>query len=366
MNYKLGRRQPKRAPALKFSQLLTGIIPDHPGAVDHFAKVTDWGLYANDQYGDCGPVSVANSRKLITAYLGNQEESPSQDDVFDLYRRSGNPNFNPATGDGDNGVDMQTMLEACQSGGIGGKKLVAFASVDYTNVEEMKAATALFGVILLGVNLQYAQQSQTDAGLWDYHPSMPWGGHAIPAGLYTGANGLLADMKVISWAKVVGTTDRFISHQLGEAWVPIWQENLTTKQFLEGIDLGKLADAYLALTGKVLPIQPLPIPPSPSPTPVPVPSWLSDLVKQAFETLIAKFAGRVIIVNLLRLAEAYILQWLANNPAFVSRFAVGSQAAAFDPKTVLDEICTILESIAPEPWRSIIARVHGWIDVIFA
>jgi hypothetical protein len=60
---------------------------------------------------------VANSRKLITRYLDAAEVSPSQNDVFDLHRRSGNPGFDPTLAaedpnQDDNGVDMQTMLEA--------------------------------------------------------------------------------------------------------------------------------------------------------------------------------------------------------------------------------------------------------------
>src|SRR5436190_16980905 len=106
-------------------------------------------MYGNDQYGDCGPVSVANYIRLVTQYLTGAEVAVSQDAVFDLYRRSGNPNFDPATDADDNGVDMQTMLEALAAGGIGGGfKPVAFAKVDVTRVDEVRAAIAIFGGVL--------------------------------------------------------------------------------------------------------------------------------------------------------------------------------------------------------------------------
>jgi hypothetical protein len=214
---KLGKRPPKRAAAIQAGRfLIPGGVPVHPKAIDNFTEVSDWGLYDNDKYGDCGPTSVANQRKLVSRYLGTAEHSPSQDDVFDLYRRSGNPGFNPTTDADDNGVDMQTMLEAVQSGGIGGTKCVAFAKVDHTSLDEIRAAIAVFGSVLLGVTLDTAQQTQTDRGLWDYAPSSVWGGHAILAGRYTSAK-TGDDLAVITWAEVVGLTTAFEQHQLDEA-----------------------------------------------------------------------------------------------------------------------------------------------------
>ena len=53
----------------------------------------------------------------------------------------------------------------------------------------------------------------------------------------------------------------------------IWPEQLGTRQFAEGIDLGRLAGAYQELTGRELPVAPgpAPTPPTPGPTP-PAPS----------------------------------------------------------------------------------------------
>lgn len=268
---RLGRRAPKHAPALRLANILTGTVPQHPAAADHFSKVTDWGLYRNSEFGDCGPTSVANDRKLVTRYLTSAEQSPSQDDVFDLYRRSGNPGFDPATDADDNGVDMQTMLEAVHSGGIGGRKCVAFAKVDHTNLDEVRAAIDLFGSLLLGVNLQLAQQDQTNTGVWDYAPSGEWGGHAVLAGRYTSAP-TGTDISVITWGQVVGVTDAFWRNQVEEAWVCLWPEHLGTVEFEQGVSIAQLAADYKALTGADFPAPqpaPGPVPPSPAPGPQP-------------------------------------------------------------------------------------------------
>jgi hypothetical protein len=252
---KLGRRPPSNKPALRLGDILTGVAPTHTATGDHFKQLA-FGLYENDKFGDCGPTSVANLVRLVSGGLLGTEVQPSQDDVFDLYRRSGNPDFDPSTGADDNGVDMQTMLEALVSGGIGdGRggvlKPVAFAKVDVSSDDQLTAAVSIFGGCLWGVDLQVAQQTQSDAHppKWDFHHTGEWGGHAIVSGAYE--VGALED--VISWAKRIETTPAFRRHQLQEAWVVVWPWNLAHPAFQQGVDVAALAAAYKALTGRELP-----------------------------------------------------------------------------------------------------------------
>ncbi len=265
---KLGLRPPTPGkPVLRLSKYLTGILPEHPTSVDYIAGI-EFGMYSNDQFGVCGPTYVANSRRETTARLLGKMQAPALDDVYDLYRRSGNPHFDPRTGDDDNGVNMQVMLQAVVSGGIGSVKALGFAKIDVSNLEEIKAAIAIFGFVGFGVDLQVAQQAQTQRGMWDYQPSGEWGGHAILGGRYA-QNGV----SVITWAQVVLMTARFIQRQAQEAWILIWPEHLSDNGFMQGVNLAKFAADYEAMTGKqfpaVVPPSPPPIPTPPSPTPVP-------------------------------------------------------------------------------------------------
>ena len=269
---KLGRRPPSNKPALMLGDILTGVAPAHPATADHFGSLA-FGLYANDKYGDCGPTSVANLVRLVTGGLLGAEVQPSQDDVFDLYRRSGNPNFDPKTDADDNGVDMQTMLGALLAGGIGdgkGNKIkpIAFAKVDVSSDDQLSAAVSIFGGVLWGVDLEIAQQTQTDAhpARWDYQKTGEWGGHAIVNGAYE--SGSLED--VISWGQRIQTTATFRRHQLDEAWVVVWQWNLDHPAFQQGVDLAALSAAYKNLTGRDLPV------PAPGPAPTPTPAGDAD------------------------------------------------------------------------------------------
>jgi hypothetical protein len=265
---RLGRVARVERRALSFDSLLTGVVPEHPKLANNFTNVADFDMYGNDEFGVCGPAAVANQRKQVTKYLGDSEKSPGLSDVFDLYRRSGNPNFDPSTDADDNGVEMQTMCDALMAEGIAGVKPVAFGQISPSNFEAIRAAIAVFGSVLWGVDLKIAQQRQTDQGLWDYRNSAEWGGHCVLGGGYTSVAS--RDFKIETWAELVDVTDSFVTHQLEEVWVLVWPEHLKTKEFQEGVDVAALASSFKQLTGKDLPV--------PTPPPVTPPSSDADTV----------------------------------------------------------------------------------------
>lgn len=278
---RLGRRAPSNRPALRLAPLLTGVVPAHPTTADHVSPVRLWTLGANDRFSTCGPTMAANYVVMVYKILLGLDVTVSDAAVFDLYRRSGNPNFDPATDVDDNGVDLQTMLGAWAKGGIdvthadGATETVtpvAFAKVNQANLDEVRAAISIFGGGLFGVDLKTAQQTQTDTGgPWDYVRSVEWGGHAVLAGRYRSTT-KGADIDVISWRLVMGTTDAFALHQLEEAWVAILPAHLAHPAFQAGVDLATLAADYQAETGRTLPVPPVPTPTPPPPAPTPSPA----------------------------------------------------------------------------------------------
>lgn len=271
---RLGRRphDPDR-PVLRLSRILTGLTPAHPATVDHFGLVPpkSWGDLGNFSYGDCGPADVVHDRMLVSKYLDGVDSTLGTADALDLYRRSGNPNF-PTD---DNGVVMADMLSEVHKTGVGPPnalgnrtRCVAYASVNVADLDEVRAAIAIFGALSTGADLQKAQQQQTDAGgPWDYQPSADWGGHAFLIGQYTGdTTAGRRDLGALTWGFPIGVTDKFWTQQVQEAWVVIWPEHLTNRSFLVGVDQNALAADYKDLTDQDLPVNPIPVP---SPTPAP-------------------------------------------------------------------------------------------------
>lgn len=297
---KYGRRVPSRRPALSLARVLTGKIPAHPAAADYLARLAGWEMLGNDRAGDCVSVTWANIRRLVSSIAG-AERYPSQDEVWTLYRTQ-NPDFDPngtedTNGPGshaDQGMDIQTLLEyLVKHGGPDGTKALAFAKVDPTNVDEVKAAVAIFGFVWTGIVVQAANQDEfANRRPWDYHRSSPdEGGHSVITGGYGAPGGgpLGGDERFITWAEETSFTDAYWRRQVEETWVVIWPEHLSHPAFLDGVDLAALAADYEAITGRpfpaVVPPAPGPVPsPPPSPTPAPAPGLDPHLV-QAWQSM---------------------------------------------------------------------------------
>lgn len=255
---KLGKRPTVDKPKLKLSRLLTGLLPPHPIGVDNLQKVGGFGLDSNDRFGVCVPTGYDNFKRITTTLLTGKTVVTDQNQVYTWYRTQ-NPGFDPINyrSADDNGMVIQDFLSYLAKT----NEIVAFAAVDHTDPEEMAAALYLFLGLMLGVDLQTAQQDQTDAhpAVWDYSASGEWGGHCIVAGAYDSAG-----IDVVTWAERVRMTRQFMSQQLDEAWVVIRLEHLLNPGFRAGVDIAALGEGYKQLTGRELP---LPAPPT-NPTPV--------------------------------------------------------------------------------------------------
>jgi hypothetical protein len=152
--------------------------------------------------------------------------------------------------------------------------------VNLSNLDEVKAALAIFGCLWLGINVQKANMTEFGNGQpWDYVPgSANEGGHSVLGGGYLSIAS--NDVRFITWAQETGFTDNFWNKQVEEAWVAIWPEQLGTAQFQEGIDFDKLAADYKQLTGSDLVITPTPTPRPPTPGPTPAPGCLPAALRK--------------------------------------------------------------------------------------
>lgn len=278
-----GRRAPKKAPVLRLGHFLTGVVPAHPAAADNLARLSGgWKMLGNDVAGDCVAVTWANFRRLVTAVLAT-EYYPTQDQVWTIYKTQ-NPGFDPngtaeTNGPGsqhDGGMDIQTLLEyLVKVGGPDGVKAVGFAAVDVKNVEEVKAAIAIFGGLWTGITVRAVNQDEFGNGQpWDYVRSSPEdGGHSVLTGGYgpvgSGAGALGGDERFITWADETSFTESFWSHDVEQAYAVIWPEQLKDKAFLAGVNLAGFAVAWTDITTRPFPVV---IPPTPAPTPTPGPT----------------------------------------------------------------------------------------------
>ena len=267
---KLGKRVTDASrPQLRMGAHMRAAAYVRPAAVDYASRVDQWVLGANDQFGTCGPVSVANLALLVSTVLGEAPVRFTTEEVYDLYRRSGNPDFDPATGADDNGVDMTVLLSELVKGGIGfgprNVRAIAYGQLNANDPEEMWSAAALFGGVLIGADLDQAQAEQFAAGVtWDHVSRSPdWGGHAMfAAPRYNDVAGTLADRTaLVTWGKITDATDKFVRKHMPEAYAVIFPWHLRDRGFWTGLDLAGVAREFTALTGRPFP----PVEPPPAP-----------------------------------------------------------------------------------------------------
>jgi hypothetical protein len=257
---------------MRFGQFKSGAGVT-PFAADYLKPLDgSWKMLGNDHYGDCEAVRWANHRFLITSTLTGTPHYPSQNDVFTVYRTQ-NPNFVPDPHDPvqDNGMDSLTLLDYLhKQGGPDGAKVVAYATIDTSDLAEVQYAIDVFGAVWLDIIVLEGNQQQFDDGVpWTDDHSKIDGGHAVLAGGAPVGN-KKTDVDIETWAAETALTPSFWKgsvqgHPLvTAAYVVIWPGNLGTRQFAEGVDLAALQAAYTAVTGgKTLDV------PSPAPTPTP-------------------------------------------------------------------------------------------------
>jgi hypothetical protein len=258
---KLGRRPAKNAPALKFGAHLRA-TPAHP-ITDVEDMNISWPMDLNDRFGVC---VVADGRdhvlQAINHALGVPYTNMTDAQIIVDYQTQ-NPDFDPSSDVGDGGMDIQTYLEYLQKKGV----IVAFAKVDHTNADEMKAAAYLFLAVVTGEVLEQAQQS---GKVWDDVSGSPdWGGHCTTNVGYLGSPD---QDQHVSWGDVYDLTRRFVNNRVEEAWVVLTDELIAHPSFRQNYDLASLAQAYVELTGRPFPVVVPPEPPPPSPNPPPGPS----------------------------------------------------------------------------------------------
>jgi peptidoglycan hydrolase-like protein with peptidoglycan-binding domain len=248
----LGKRDPSRKSAVAFKDFVYSFPP---APIVDMAPLLNYPMDGNDSVGDCVVAGFDHFNQIITSLLTGVQMNLNQEKIWELYKTQ-NPNFDPngtasTNGPGsnsDNGMDIQTFLNYLALN----KYILAFAKIDHTNEEEMKAATYLGLSIITGVQLQSAQEGQQfNQGVWDYDSSSSvLGGHCIPL---VGYQATPDTMTCVTWGKLIDCTQNFISRQMDEAWFVLTQAHVDHPEFRNHFDISGFSTAVSEITqGKVI------------------------------------------------------------------------------------------------------------------
>jgi hypothetical protein len=283
--------QPAR-PHLKLSDVLRERLAAPPASADWQADTIQWPMYGNSDWGDCVWAEIGHAVNQATFYAAGTEVEPTDKDILKGYSdvtgfdpNAGPPGNNPT----DQGTYIQDAMKYWRTTGIAGHKIVAYASLDVSNLTEIKQAIALFGSISIGLNFPGSAMDQFDNGqVWDVvRGATIEGGHCVLAGAYDKDG-----VSLVTWGAETKMTWRFWQKYVDEAWVYFDQDGLNkaAAYFTGAASFYALGQEFAALTGEANPVpapqpQPTPVPtPPPSPTPSPSPV-LDPFVVQAWQAM---------------------------------------------------------------------------------
>lgn len=218
-----------------------------PAVINWYARVASFPMLLNDKLGDCTCAGWWHLVQSWTAYAGT-EYVPVDADALALYERMGyNPNAPLVNGENptDRGAVEQDVLQSLVNASEDGHGVVAFAQVNHTDADEMKAALSIFGGLYVGIACPESMQEQFGAGQpITYVPGSPVeGGHCI---VIVGWD--TEWMYAVTWGAVVKVSWEFWQHYGDECWV------IVTHDFIEksgdsptGLDIDQLVAEFKSL-----------------------------------------------------------------------------------------------------------------------
>lgn len=211
----------------------SGALPAPSYPVDVSGGITEWGMLANDRYGDCCWAGREHYR-MAKAKAGGETETWETDVALIAEYLAYNHGQ-------DVGANIADLLLAWYNAG----KILAFAPVDHTDQVQVDAAMQAFHGVYAGVSL-------TDDADELFQIGRPWTtasgqspdpneGHCI---VKVKAEGGAGYDTWVTWGSLQDSTAVWTSECLDEAWVVI-----TSEDEAAGIDLAALRADIDALHG---------------------------------------------------------------------------------------------------------------------
>lgn len=238
--YRLGKLPPVHDErTLRLRQYLSPTLPPPPPTTAYYDKVSTWPMYDNDKYGDCTCAAAGHMIQSWTANAG-AEVTPPDASVVSFYEH-----FVGTPPPPDAGCDMLSVLKYWRSTGLDAHKVVAFASVDLTDVAQAKTAIAMLGGIYIGVALpDFAVTGDMLTVPWTVPPGGPVGtaapdpanGHCIPAVGYDDTQ-----LWVVTWGELKSMAWDFYNAYADEVYAVLSGDLLNPAGTApDGLDLAAL------------------------------------------------------------------------------------------------------------------------------
>lgn len=245
--FKLGKTPARKdSIALQFGNYVTKKLPAPPVSAGHkdLMGTDNWGMLANDKYGDCVWAGAGHETLLWNREAGISLTIEDKD-ALDAYAAV--TGFKPNDPSTDNGTDMQAAAKYRQDIGLtdlAGNVHKVAAYLALQSDTDIKRAIYYFGAVGIGIKFPDYAMEQFKAGKdWEVksHGKIE-GGHYIPAISYD-KNWVY----IVTWGKVVRASWGFIKKYMDEGVVYLSKEMLVGGKSPEGFDITTLQADLLAI-----------------------------------------------------------------------------------------------------------------------
>ncbi len=197
-----------------------------------------WGTLGNLKINDC---TCASAGHLIMTWTSNVGElhRPTTGAIVKSY--SALTGFNPKTDGQGKSIEAIKALKFWRKKGIDGRKIIAFAKLDFKNRHQLIQAIYLYGGCYVGINLpRSAEKQYNESKKWTVPRSGirgtgepgSWLGHAL---IITGyKNG---ELRAITWGKEMIMTMEFWETYVDEAYAIFSEDFIKNDKTPTNIDV---------------------------------------------------------------------------------------------------------------------------------
>ena len=181
----------------------------------HWPNPDPLGMLLNDQLGCCAIAGPCHA-EMVWRQTNGIYFFPTDADVLAAYEAVGGyVEGDPST---DQGCNLLEVLKYWKNTGIAGRKIGAFAEVDFHDIEQLKRSIALFGTVIVGWALPASLDD--NATIWTPPPNSlganaPQDGHCTILSGYS-QDGILDN---ITWGEKIGATFSYVPYCMDECWV---------------------------------------------------------------------------------------------------------------------------------------------------
>lgn len=224
-------------------------LREAPVGFGHANLINDWGMLANDRFGDCAWAASAHMTMEWCASGGRAVPTFTDEAVLSDYAAA--TGFDPQTGAGDEGTVMREKMSYWRTTGVVDgagvrHKIGAFLALEPGNFYQLLQALYLFDMVDIGIKMPSSAMEQfQDGKSWSVVPGDSIeGGHDVPVNLHPATEML----SVVTWGKEQQMTRGFYEQYSDEAWVVLDTEFIRADgTTIEGFKLDDLQEALSVL-----------------------------------------------------------------------------------------------------------------------